>query len=149
MRELGVTPAGLRGRLLFTDPHTGKAYSRWNNNPWRKALVKAGFSIPFHGLRRTFASRLDMGRVSIRRIQKLLDHASEQQTWSYVCGDPEEIGTTYPTVGFTGARDVAVLDRYPAYDRLLFTPAHTLQIVPEDAPPHSVRNPVRKLGKQP
>jgi len=57
--------------------------------------------------------------------------------------------TAYPGVDFTGAQDVAVLDRYQDYDRLLFTPAHSLQVVAEDAPPHLVRTPVRKLVKQP
>lgn len=90
LKDSGGTPAAIRDRHVFVNPDTGTPYTRWNNNPWRAALKKAGVTdFRWHDLRHTFGSRLAQRGISLPVIKELMGHASIQQTLAYAHLSPD------------------------------------------------------------
>ena len=69
---------------VLVSPRSGKAYTHFSNNGWRRTLKRSGIAhIRWHDLRHTFASRLAQKGVSLQVIKELLGHSTLQMVLRY------------------------------------------------------------------
>ncbi len=100
---LDAIPRVVGSPYVFTNPKTRERYDRFNNTPWRKAVLRSGIApIRWHDLRHTFGSRLAQQGVSIITIKELMGHKSIQVTMRYAHLAPSNMHEA-----------VKVLDRKP------------------------------------
>lgn len=74
----------IKSPYVFTNTDTGTRYDRFNNHPWRDALVAAGVQkFRWHDLRHTCASRMVQRGVPLKAVGEILGHSSLTTTMRY------------------------------------------------------------------